>query len=237
LFLALYTKSDPVSGFVGTVFVLGFLAFVVAAAVWFFRGPATASEKYVDGLALTLQNPNDAALFRQIYQTKGPKSTTLAWLLSLFLSPTISYVYQGKWALAVISFLTLQGLFIWYFVALFTMPFEVLAGNKKLADEAFQQVSLRGYGPGQGQQIIIHQQAYLPHPGYAPAPAPSAEAYKNGEPGYAVPPVPPAPPAVQDVNGTTAPPQPGTVRIIADTPVSGPPATTPDPTVMHPPAT
>ena len=70
----------------------------------------------------------------------------------------------------------MQGLFIWYFVALFTMPFEVLAGNKKLADEAFQQVSLRGYGPGQGQQIIIHQQAYLPHPGYAPAPATVSQA-------------------------------------------------------------
>jgi hypothetical protein len=75
-------------------------------------------------------------------------------------------VYQGKWGLAVISFVTLQGLFIWYFVAIFTMPFEVVSANKKLADEAFQQVSLSrgGYGMQGGQQIIIHQQAYMPHP-------------------------------------------------------------------------
>jgi hypothetical protein len=141
-------------GLVGLVFLLGFFTLVLGAAVWFFRGPAKAAEKYVDGLAMSFQTPQEASLFRQIYATKGPKSTVIAWLLSIFLSPTVSYIYQAKWTLAVVSFVTLQGFFIWYFVAIFTMPFEVVAANKKLADEAFQQVSLsRGFG---GQQVVIH---------------------------------------------------------------------------------
>lgn len=208
--------GNPVAGFLSSTFVLGFFAFLVAAAVWFFRGPAKAAENYANGLAMSFQNPQQAALFRQIYATKGPKSTTVAWLLSVFLSPSISYVYQGKWALAVISFVTLQGLFVWYVVAIFTMPFEVVAANKKLADEAFQQVSLSsGLGAAQpSQQIIIHQQAYMPPPYGATAP---------GTPQPEQPSAQQAAPQTQTASGPAQPFAPN-AHVIPQPPISGPPA-------------
>ena len=138
--------TTAVNGFVN-VLALGIFVLIIVAAVWFFRGPAQAADRYVNSLAAQLQSPADEVLFRQIYQTKGPRSTTVAWLLTTFLSPTISYLYQAKWALAVISFLTLQGLFLWWLASIFFMPYQVLATNKKLADEAFQQVLL-SRGPG-----------------------------------------------------------------------------------------
>ena len=147
------TAGDVFTGLFGLALLLAFAAFIILAAVWFFRGPATAADRYVDSLAAQFQNPADAALFRNVYRTKGPKSTTVAWLLTVLLSPTISYVYQGKWALAIISFVTLQGLLIWYFVAIFTMPLEVLAANRKLADEAFNQVMI-----GRPQAVISQPQ-------------------------------------------------------------------------------
>jgi hypothetical protein len=162
--------GDAASGVFGLFISFGLIAAVIASAIWFFRGPATAAERYVDTLALQLQNPQEAALFRNIYKTKDPKSTTVAWLLTAFLSPTIGYIYQGKWALAAISFLTLQGLFLWWIVGIFTTPIEVLQRNKRLADEAFNQVMLgRGAYGHQGQVINVNQYAYLPHPtGSAP---------------------------------------------------------------------
>ena len=159
--------GDIISGSVGLVFFLALLAAVVASAVWFFRGPATAGERYVEALAMQLPNPQDAALFRNVYRTKNPKSTTLAWVLTAFLSPTIGYLYQGNWALAAISFLTLQGFLIWWAVAIFTTPLEVVAKNKRLADEAFNQVMIGrgGMAYGQSGQVInVNQYAYLPHP-------------------------------------------------------------------------
>jgi hypothetical protein len=138
--------NAAVNGFVN-ILALGIFVLIIVAAVWFFRGPAQAADRYVNSLGSQFQNPADEMLFRQIYQTKGPRSTTVAWLLTTFLSPTISYLYQAKWALAVISFLTLQGLFLWWLASIFFMPAQVLATNKKLADEAFQQVLL-SRGPG-----------------------------------------------------------------------------------------
>lgn len=157
--------GDAFSVLIISVITLAFFAAVIASAVWFFRGPANAAERYVDSLALQLNDPQAAVLFRNIYRTKEPRSTTLAWILTALLSPTIGYLYQKKWLLAVLSFVTLQGFLIWWLVALFTTPIEVVATNKRLADEAFNQVMI-GRGFGTGQQVInVNQYAYMPHPG------------------------------------------------------------------------
>jgi hypothetical protein len=136
--LAYASSSSPFTGFFGLVFI----AVIIVAVIAFFRGPARAADNYVNALSLQFQNPADSALFRNIYRTKQPKNVVVAWVLTVFLSPTISYIYQGKWGLALIAFLTLQGLFIWWLVSMFTMPMEVMNSNKKLADEAFNQVMI-----------------------------------------------------------------------------------------------
>lgn len=128
------------AGLFGSAIIFGIIALLVVAVVAFFRGPAQHAED--NNLATQFQNPSDRALFLNMYRTKGPKSVVTARVLTLLLSPTISYVYQGKWGLAIISFVTLQGLFVWYLIALFSMPFEVMRSNKRLADEAFNQLMI-----------------------------------------------------------------------------------------------
>lgn len=214
--------SDFGSGLLGTILFLGFLALLVASAVWFFRGPATAADRYVDSLALQLQTPQDAALFRSVYKTKDPKSTTLAWLLTAFLSPTIGYVYQGKWVLAVVSFVTLQGFFVWWFIALFTTPLEVLVRNKRLADEAFNQVLLgRGGGYMQIPQVInVNQYAYVPHPNQTTVAAASE-----------MPHVPP--PSAGEQNPQTQPSNAPTAKLIPNDPIGGYPVPQPSPPLQE----
>ncbi|MDH2909052.1 MAG: TM2 domain-containing protein [Candidatus Eremiobacteraeota bacterium] len=123
-----------------TLAMYAFFAIVIIGGIWFFRGPARRAEEYVNTLCAQFPNEADRQLFMQMYRNKGPKNVVIAWLLSAFLSPTVSYIYQGKWSLAIISFITLQGFFIWWIIALFTMPSEVLNLNKKLADMAYTEL-------------------------------------------------------------------------------------------------
>ena len=169
-FLLATQVGDFFTGLLSLVIFFGLVAAAIASAIWFFRGPAQAADRYVDALALQLNDPQAAMLFRNVYRTKEPRSTTLAWILTALLSPTVSYLYQKKWFLAFLSFVTLQGFFIWWAVALFTTPIEVVARNKRLADEAFNQVMI-GRGSGYGQQVVnVNQYAYMPHPGLVPPP-------------------------------------------------------------------
>ncbi len=103
MLLAYASSSNPFTGFFGLVFI----AVIIVAVIAFFRGPARAADSDVNALSLQFQDPADSALFRNIYRTKQPKNVVVAWVLTVFLSPTISYIYQGKWGLAVIAFLTL----------------------------------------------------------------------------------------------------------------------------------
>lgn len=100
------------------------------------------TKKYIDNIALSIENEDDRELFRRLYRAKEPRSIEVACLLSTFLTPTISYVYQKKWGLAIISFATFQGLAIWWFISLFSMPFEVCARNRILADQAHNDLLL-----------------------------------------------------------------------------------------------
>jgi cbb3-type cytochrome oxidase subunit 3 len=82
--------GDTVSGTFAFLVFVAFVAIVIAAIVWFFRGPAKHTNDYVNMLASQIQVPEDRTLFFQIYQNKGPKDVVVAWFLNLFLSPTIS---------------------------------------------------------------------------------------------------------------------------------------------------
>ncbi len=121
---------------------VAFIVLLVIGATWFFKGPAKRAEEYVNALSAQFPNEADRQLFMQMYQNKGPKNVVVAWLLTAILSPTISYVYQGKWSLAVISLLTLEGFGLWWIISLFTMPSEVMNHNKKLADLAYADLRL-----------------------------------------------------------------------------------------------
>lgn len=133
--------GDFFSGAIGLIIFLGLLALLIAAFVWFFKGPAKASDQYV--AMLSQQFPEqDALLFRQMYLQKGGKSTVAAWLLTVFLSPTVSYLYQGAWVKSILAFITLQGFGVWWVISWFTMPLETMAQNKKAADDAMIQLRL-----------------------------------------------------------------------------------------------
>ena len=146
-----------------TIIAFGVLALLVAATIAFFRGPARRSEEYANSISAQIPDPNDGALFLSLYRQKGAKNVIAAWLLSVFFSPTIAYLYLGENMKALLSFITLQGFFIWWIVSYFTMPIEALAKNKKAADDALVQLRL------------MRPQLYLnaAHAGQAPA-APGA---------------------------------------------------------------
>lgn len=133
---------DWFTGSFGAILMLLIAVGIVISIVAFFRGPATAAERHAQNLSEQLASPADAALFHSIYRSKNPRSTLAAWLLTIFLSPTISYIYQNRWIPAAISFLTIQGLGLWWVISWFTMPSEVAKTNMRLADEAFNQVML-----------------------------------------------------------------------------------------------
>ena len=140
------TASDSASA-LGALIAFGFvLAIWAAIAYGIYLGlvvsPLKDMEAYVEMLATRFPNPADGALFTHMYQTKQPKNVLVAWLLTFFLSPTISYIYQNKWGLAVIAFLTFQGLGLWWFISWFTMPGEVIRYNKNLADQAFNELMM-----------------------------------------------------------------------------------------------
>lgn len=146
-----------VFGLVGLA-VWGTVAFVIYKAL--VVNPIQKTNDHVEMLAAHFTNPSDAALFRRSYAAKQPKSVLVAWLLTFFLSPTISYIYQSKWGLAVIAFLTFQGLGIWWFISWFTMPGEVARYNQLLADQAFNEV------------MMVRPQAQQPAPAPSMNPTP-----------------------------------------------------------------
>jgi len=127
---------------IGGVFVLLFLAVIVAGTVWFFVGTAKHADDYVKMLQAQIGNIDDRVLFMQMYQVKHPKNVIVAWLLTTFLSPTIAYAYRNKWGLAALAFVTLQGFGIWWLVSIFTTPFEVMNQNKQFAEAAFTELKL-----------------------------------------------------------------------------------------------
>jgi hypothetical protein len=142
-------NDDAMTAAVALVYlIVGF----VGLAVWVLIGlliyralvtnPIRGTEEHVEMLAAHFSDPADAALFRRTYAAKQPKSVLAAWLLTFFLSPTISYIYQNKWALAIIAFLTFQGLGIWWVISWFTMPGEVARYNQLLADKAFNEIMM-----------------------------------------------------------------------------------------------
>lgn len=134
--------GDAAGATFGSFIFIGFFVLLCLAAFWFFRGPAKHAEDHVNTLAGQIADPNDRVLFLQMYHSKSPKSVVLAWVLTAFLSPTISYLYQSKWGLAAIAFFTFQGLGVWWIVSIFSMPSEVMGSNKKLADQAFNELRL-----------------------------------------------------------------------------------------------
>lgn len=139
------TLGLAVFGLIGLA-VWGTIAFVIYRALVI--SPIQRTQEHVEMMAAHFSNPSDAALFRRTYEAKQPKSVLAAWLLTFFLSPTISYIYQNKWALAVIAFLTFQGLGAWWVISWFTMPGEVARYNLLLADQAFNEIMM-WRGPSQ----------------------------------------------------------------------------------------
>lgn len=114
----------------------------VAAAIAFFLGPARAADRHADDLAASITRRDDVVLFRQLYRNKQPRSTLIAWVLTYFLTPTVSYIYSRQWVRSLLAFVTLQGFGIWWLVSIFSMPFEVMNINKRLADEAYAELRL-----------------------------------------------------------------------------------------------
>lgn len=102
----------------------------------------TLCKQHVDTLAARITSPADKELFRRMYTEKQPRSVMTAWWLSALLTPTAAYIYQQRWGLAAWSFITLEGLGLWWAISLITMPMEVLNRNKLLADKAFNEVLL-----------------------------------------------------------------------------------------------
>ncbi len=114
----------------------------VGGAIWFFSGPAKAADSYVNQLAGSITRRDDAVLFRQLYRNKQPRNVVLAWVLTAFFSPTVSYIYSRQWVRGLLSVATLWGFGIWWLVSIFSMPFEVMNINKRLADEAYAELRL-----------------------------------------------------------------------------------------------
>jgi hypothetical protein len=124
------------------VFVILLLLAWVAGGIWFFTGPAKAANRYVDELTASITRRDDAVLFRQLYRNKQPRNVVLAWVLTAFLSPTIAYIYGRQWVKMLLSFFTLQGAGVWWLVSIFSMPFEIMNLNKRLADQAYAELRL-----------------------------------------------------------------------------------------------
>ena len=124
------------------VFVVLLLLAWVGGAIWFFSGPAKAADSYVNQLAESITRRDDAVLFRQLYRNKQPRNVVLAWSLTAFLSPSVSYIYSRQWVRCLLSAVTLWGFGIWWLASIFTMPFEVMNINKRLADEAYAELRL-----------------------------------------------------------------------------------------------
>ena len=137
------THPTDYGGAIGSA-ILGLMVFaaLIAAAIAFFNGPAKRSEDYVNQIANGIHNEDDRALFRSLYHRKGRKSVLTAWLLTVFLSPTVAYIYLGENNKALIAFLTCQGAFLWWFISWFTMPAEAMAKNNAVADDALIQLRL-----------------------------------------------------------------------------------------------
>lgn len=125
-----------------TIFIILLVIAWVGGAIWFFTGPAKSADRYVNELSASITRRDDAVLFRQLYRNKQPRSVVVAWVLTAVLSPTVSYIYSRQWVRCLLALVTLQGLGIWWLVSIFSMPFEVMKVNKRLADEAYSELRL-----------------------------------------------------------------------------------------------
>lgn len=124
------------------VFIILLVLCWAAGAFFFFVGPAKAANRYVDELSSSITKRDDAVLFRQLYKNKLPRNVLVAWLLTAFLTPSISYVYSRQWVRCVLATVTFEGLGLWWLVSIFSMPYEVMKINKHLADEAYAELRL-----------------------------------------------------------------------------------------------
>lgn len=84
---------------------------------------------------------DDRSAFGQLYATKA-KNRGTTQVLAIILSPTIAYLYLGDWAMAALSFFTLQGFFVWWFVGFFASGSWADAANARIAREIVAQLTL-----------------------------------------------------------------------------------------------
>jgi hypothetical protein len=96
--------------------------------------------QFVTAIAAALK-PEDAALFRQMYASRA-KDRATAWVLEIFLSPTIAYLYLGEWVLAIVSLITVQGFLIWWVIGWFATGSWTDSVNKRIATEIASQIRL-----------------------------------------------------------------------------------------------
>lgn len=80
--------------------------------------------------------------FVEEYRRKE-KSTGTAYLLWFF---GFHYAYLGKWGLFVLFWITLAGLFIWWFIDLFRVYGMIKDYNKDIATDIFR--NLKAISPG-----------------------------------------------------------------------------------------
>ncbi len=66
------------------------------------------------------------------------KSVVATYVLSVVLSPTIGYAYLGEWGMAEVSFLSLQGLGVWWVLGIFTAWSWAIQHNKRIETEVIK---------------------------------------------------------------------------------------------------
>lgn len=84
---------------------------------------------------------DDQSVFGQLYATRA-KNRSTTQVLAIVLSPTIAYLYLGDWAMAALSFFTLQGFLVWWIVAIFASGSWADAANARIAREIAAQLAL-----------------------------------------------------------------------------------------------
>ncbi len=119
---------------IGIFFLIGML--LVGAKVI----PHKNLEDHLNAITAKL-NLNDKEIFLSLYRSKRPKAIEAASFLCL-LTPTASYIYQERYGLAILSFLTLEGFGLWWAHSLLFMDGEVSRINIGLADSVYAQIAL-----------------------------------------------------------------------------------------------
>lgn len=143
---------------------------MIASGVYVFMYLSKEANKHIDELIESLVNNEDKVLLRQLYSNQQPKNFMIAWILNFF-GPWASYIYLGNWSLAVLSFITVYGLGLWWVAGWFILPFQCVNSNKRKADKAYTELRLarpdalrRNGGPTTVVNVLSPS---APPPGYA----------------------------------------------------------------------